>query len=333
MWRQMKSPTGNNLYSVYMLDETEGWAVGAKGTILHFSNGQWEPYESSTDRCLYAVRFNDALHGMAIGELGTILNYTNNEWVLQQNKMRGNLFALSASGNEFWLGGILESLNVPIGRIPVNDESKAFTFYNNPGPVHSLAVIDDKNGWAVGGKNAILHFDGEAWENYPLNFTFPALRSVYFEDKNHGISAGYDGTLLSYRNNNWLKEISGTKKRLNGVFSLNNLYYAVGDNGTIISSEKSPDVHIKLSENTVHVYPNPADSQVDVAIVVADDNSLITLSVNDLNGKTIKTSEILLNAGIHKFVLLTSELDDAVYLLTITQPNKTETVKLVVQHN
>jgi photosystem II stability/assembly factor-like uncharacterized protein len=332
-WQLSNSPTTNHLYGVFMMNEMEGWAVGSKGTILHYRQGKWELTESPTDRCLYAVKFNDASNGIAIGELGTILVYTNNEWVLRPGPMRGNLFALSGHENEFWLGGILESVNIPILRMTTSADSKVLAQYDNPGPIHSLAIVDDKNGWAVGGRSTILHFDGNEWENNSPGFTFPALQSVYFENENHGICAGYDGILLSYRNQHWVKEVSGTKERLNDVFILNNVQYAVGNKGTIISSGKLQNDPLSFADGNACVYPNPGDTHVIVGLDVANDNTLITMSVSNLAGSMVKTEEILRNTGNYYYILSTLELKDGIYLLTIRQVDKTETKKLVIQHN
>jgi photosystem II stability/assembly factor-like uncharacterized protein len=333
VWQVEESPTTNHLYGVCMLNEKEGWAVGSKGTILHYIQGEWELADSPTDRCLYAVKFTDASHGMAIGEMGTILVCTDGEWVTEPGTGHGDLFALSGNENEFWLGGIRESVNIPILKMTPGKDSRVIAKYDNPGPIHGLAMINEQNGWAVGKRSTILHFNGDVWENTTRDLTFPALQSVYFEDENHGISAGYDGILLSYRIDRWVKEISGTKERLNDVFIKKNMHYAVGNKGTILFADNLQSDPIYPSPGDAYVYPNPGDTHINVDLEVAYDNALITLSVSNLNGSTVKTVGIVRNEGNYRYILPTSELPDGIYLLTITQPDKTETKKLVIQHN
>jgi photosystem II stability/assembly factor-like uncharacterized protein len=332
VWQPSVSPTQNDLHAVYMTDDNEGWAVGSKGTILHFINGKWDLAESPASASLYAVRFVDSSNGMAVGESGTVLTYRNDRWELQPNQSNGSFLALSGTRNEYWIGGILECANIPIMKMTFNGEQPV-AVYNNPGPVQSLAIINEQNGWAVGGKNAMLFFNGDAWEHQNTGFTFPSQRSIYFDDQNHGITAGYEGTSLIYRNGKWSKEVTGTEERLNGVFTRNNCYYAVGDHGTIVSTKKSQEEKLSLAMNVLHVYPNPADSRINVDMLVEEDNSLVTITVNSISGNIIRKTEMRLDAGVHNAFLTTSELENGLYLLTITQNEKSETSKLVIQHN
>ncbi|RLI15848.1 hypothetical protein DRO41_03500, partial [Candidatus Bathyarchaeota archaeon] len=42
-WNEVASPTTETLYSVFMVDANDGWAVGKNGTILHWTGTEWIP--------------------------------------------------------------------------------------------------------------------------------------------------------------------------------------------------------------------------------------------------------------------------------------------------
>lgn len=91
-WTTVESTPGRELYAIDMISETEGWTVGAEGTILHYVNGSWIQQPSPVDINLYDVDMVSSDEGWAIGRdntvLGpdfivcrsTILRYTNAVW-------------------------------------------------------------------------------------------------------------------------------------------------------------------------------------------------------------------------------------------------------------
>ena len=76
-WSTVSSPTTNDLYSVFMVSASDGWAVGSWGTILHYTGGSWSLYATSpTTDHLYSVFMVSASDGWAVGDYGTILHYS-----------------------------------------------------------------------------------------------------------------------------------------------------------------------------------------------------------------------------------------------------------------
>jgi len=70
------------LYAISMVSSSEGWAVGAGGTILHDSGGHWQAVTSPTPFTLRGIFMLSASEGWAVGVQGTILHFTHGEWVL-----------------------------------------------------------------------------------------------------------------------------------------------------------------------------------------------------------------------------------------------------------
>lgn len=331
-WEEHNSPTKNHLFSVYMNDEKEGWAVGSKGTILHYQSNSWNQVESPTQANLYAIRFSDAEHGLAIGECGTIIEYKEGHWSLQPNISNANLFGLSGKQFDYWIGGSLESVNVPIINLSNDLNIASAKHYNNAVPVQGIAMIDNGTGWAVGGRDMLLHFDGSAWEKLSLNFHFPSLRSIFFDNHNDGICVGYEGTILEFRNDHWKKTESGTKMTLNSVSSMNGIAYAVGNKGTILSTAWDATEPGPLKINQFDLCPNPADIQLSVNFNLTGESASLFLSIYDLNGKMIREIEFLAYQGNNGFILNTADIEDGVYLLKLRKDLYSETQKLVIQH-
>ena len=60
------------------VDEREGWAVGAEGTIIHTTDGgvRWTSERSETQHPLERVFFTDKTRGWAVGFGGTVVAYS-----------------------------------------------------------------------------------------------------------------------------------------------------------------------------------------------------------------------------------------------------------------
>ena len=74
-WQIVTSPTTKELYSLFMISSSEGWAVGLNGVILHYSGGSWSLYTSPTTNSLYSVHMLSSFDGWAMG--GKILQYSD----------------------------------------------------------------------------------------------------------------------------------------------------------------------------------------------------------------------------------------------------------------
>src|SRR4030095_7549921 len=92
-------PQGNTLQDFYFIDTNNGFAVGARGTILRTTDGgnNWDILASGTDDDLYAVAFTDPNTGTAVGNFGAILKTTDagNHWTIQRDGMTDVLFGVS----------------------------------------------------------------------------------------------------------------------------------------------------------------------------------------------------------------------------------------------
>jgi photosystem II stability/assembly factor-like uncharacterized protein len=68
------------LYSVAMLSDTEGWAVGSDGMIFRWDGNSWISTLSPTIKTLNSVSVLSATDAWAVGETGTILHWDGSIW-------------------------------------------------------------------------------------------------------------------------------------------------------------------------------------------------------------------------------------------------------------
>ena len=73
------------------------------------------------------------------------------------------------------------------------------------------------------------------WTKVTTNFAGTFMRVDFADDKN-GWIVGHDGTILrsSDRGMTWLKQESGTKENLYGLFMTKKIGFSVGANGLIL---------------------------------------------------------------------------------------------------
>ena len=81
-------PQGNTLQDFSFIDTNNGFAVGARDTILKTTDGgnNWELIAGETEDDLYSVSFTDSNIGTVVGNFGAILRTTDagNHWTIQR---------------------------------------------------------------------------------------------------------------------------------------------------------------------------------------------------------------------------------------------------------
>jgi photosystem II stability/assembly factor-like uncharacterized protein len=337
-WFQYSKVTDENLNSVIILDSSNGWAVGSKGTILHFDGKDWEKIASPTIKDLYSVSFSDTENGIAVGAWGAILLYKDGIWTVVDKAISYNLFSVSSKNGASVVSGDLENHNVPFMMIENNTESTLTKSFYPFAETTSIAWAGKDNIWAVGLRGTIFHFDGRKWTKFETNKTLISLKHVYFSDGNNGISVGYNGTILTYSDNNWLKQNSPVKVNLNGSAISGTTYYAVGDNGTIVSRKQSAnnvltsDMQNKTMK--IEVYPNPSNELLKFSMPSENDFSKGLVTITNIYGQLVIQKRI--DPGILDQIcqINTSDLKNGLYSIKMITPDGQTTAsgKFIVKH-
>lgn len=228
------SGTQNYLFAIEMIDESRGFAVGDRSTLVRTTDGgkTWvaetltpvqpegqDPNDpdlmlAMQDPVLYDVRFLNENVGWVVGEFGRILHTTDGgaTWREQQATLMGEAT------------GIVDPMDIPtfFGVHPVSEREAIVTGlegriarttdggatwafepmtldYPIVDPLYDSYVTSDGTGWAVGAAGEVVtrKAGDAAWTRANLgNPLFTWIRSVDFSDPQHGWLVGGYGNVL-----------------------------------------------------------------------------------------------------------------------------------------
>ena len=294
------SPLNHALFCAVFPSAEEGWAVGERGTILHYRGGQWEPVDPSpTDRHLFSVAFPTPQEGWAVGAWGTFLHYDGKDWKtvetptgletvnLERVVFIGpdNGWAVGDSaGIAHYDGKTWQKAEAPVMRLVQERKDEANTeqyglvaeaiggagFVAEAGYFHDIAFLSPHNGWVVGNLGQILHYNGEKWQEVDSP-TRKHLYGLAYLPSGNGWAVGQEGTILYYagQQEKWtVWPASPTHRHLLSVIALSEQeVYAVGQGGIVLRydgkewrEEESP--HVKRMVNFYFVTHQDASDRL-----------------------------------------------------------------------
>ena len=239
--------TGDDLYSVFSINENIVWAAGYRASciggggniILKTTDGGkiWitkylDQYNGGTIKSVY---FANEYFGWAVGEGNTGLYLTTDggeNWIKGGDRYSSVIFIDQYNGwatKDNYEGGIYKSTNGGISWIEKNSIRSSSVFFS-----------DINNGWAVGKGGSILKSTdgGESWATKNSGTTND-LNCVKFYDSNVGMCVGNEGIVLLSTDGgeSWHTQNSGTTKKLNEIkFTNSSSAWVVGANGMILNT-------------------------------------------------------------------------------------------------
>lgn len=222
-------PDGNNLSSVFFIDDDNGWIVGSEGLIIKTTNAgvDWIPQNSNTTNDLKAVKFVDLNNGWVVGEDGLIIKSTNGgvDWIIQNSFTTEELNSLDFfDDNIGWVvggGGIM--LKTSDGG---NTWSKLTT--STTYKLNSICFVNDLTGWVAGGGDSegIILKTTDGGNNWVEDFSVAAVQFlfVYFLDENTGWVGGDMGGMKTTDGGNTWVQVSG-------LYAANSIFFKDTNNG------------------------------------------------------------------------------------------------------
>jgi hypothetical protein len=247
------SPTNADLRSVYMLDSTDGWAVGSLGTIIHWNGSEWNNVTNPTTNWLSSVHMVSASDGWAVG-WDRIIHWNGSEWNNVTNpttKLVSSVYMVST--DDGWAVGSMTKIHDMIviggGIIHWNGSawSDATVKVSEDWEVWGLEavfMVNATDGWAVGWAvvggiplvyhGRMFHWDGAEWSNVTIPTLYP-LKNVFMVNTNDGWAVGDSGTIIHWNGTTWSNMTSPTLDNLHSVSMVSaNDGWIVGGNGTIL---------------------------------------------------------------------------------------------------
>lgn len=251
-WEKQFVNTEEDINEIYFRNSDNGYVVAGKKMFLTDDGGRsWREtkiYKASDFKNLkpefLSIRYADKKRGLIVGSL---LN--------KDGDVVDSLVMRTEDGGETW-SRILVPSKTELYHLDFVDSSrgwivgdKGLILITYDGGVnwqiqksgtdkalYNVDFRDSVEGYAVGGKGTILRTEngGKTWETIKTNFPSTFLRVNFADDKN-GWIVGYGGTILrsSDKGRTWIKQDSGTKENLYGLFMTKKYGWAVGAKGLI----------------------------------------------------------------------------------------------------
>ncbi len=342
-WTGQPIESGNNLLSIFALDENYTWVSGENGTIYFTPDGgnQWMGQVTGTTYDLRDIRFLSGNSGWAVGgdeDNGIILHTTDTgmSWIEQDCDTAKNLNSISFVSNlAGWAAGdngdILKTTNGgeewTLRSLGSKDDIITIEFFT---PAAGFALADDKLFKTADG--------GDSWtelNNIPAHNGFSAMDFIsetggWILDKNGIIYNTTDGGIT------WQQEETEITGLSSMHFSESGNGWIVGEDGAVLSNIPQTVVAVEeekmiiggysLSQN----YPNPFNPATKIKYSIPAGQK-VELKIFDLLGREITT---LVNeyksAGHYETEFNGEYLSSGVYLYRLTTGDYSETKKMLL---
>ena len=255
-WQRQQTSSLAWLHAVFFVDQTRGWAVGSRGTLLTTADGgkSWQAKSRPTTDVIRDVFFHDELNGWLVCE--------RNIYELKSNDEPRSYLMKTDDAGETWKRISLRGADARITRAVFGREGRGWlfgeagsiftthdsgtTWAKSQAPTKFLLLggtfVDERTGWLVGaGSTLLLTSDGgETWNHGRLQQTANVrFNSTSFVNSRLGWAVGGGGAI--YRTTNggasWQALNSGVTTDLFDVKFLDSSEgWAVGAEGVVLQT-------------------------------------------------------------------------------------------------
>lgn len=223
-FRGSASAATTDLYSVSMVNPSEGWAVGGLGStpaILHYTGGAWTQMSTpAVNAVLRSVAMQDSNTAWAVGGNGAILQESGGSWGAVSSPTSNTLRSIFMVGSS-------DGWAVGDGGVIIRYQNGQWTNYPSPtsAQLNGVSLLDSSHGWAVGSGGTIIHYDGVTWSPVASGGSVN-LNSVAQVNTQSALAVGDSATFLQWNGVAWYQTtpsppISGSPN-LNSIFALSN---------------------------------------------------------------------------------------------------------------
>ena len=232
-WTTQKSGVTRTINAIWGFSDTDIWAVGAGGAILHYNGGGWSLQPSPTDQNLYGIWGPAPGELWAVGKAGTALHFDGIGWSsvtipgVDGADLRAvwgaaadDVFVTADSWAGTWrlVGGVWTEMSSGTG------------YFRDLHGASPTAV------WAVGLYGYVRRFNGITWSyEYPPGLGSNDLHGVWAVSPDEAYVVGAGGVAARWNGSVWSALATPTKRTLRAVWARGpNDVYAVGDGGVLL---------------------------------------------------------------------------------------------------
>ncbi len=259
-WNPYPLNTTEDINEIYFRNDDNGYLVAGRKMYSTRDGGRtWQEiriYRSGEFGAarpeFLSIRFSDKKRGYVVGSVlrtsgsddivvDSLLMRTEDggdTWRRITVPSKAELFHLDFDGNSRgWIvgdGGVI---------LASTDEGNTWVKQSSGTtmPLYNVHFRDSKEGYIVGKSGTILRTEngGAFWEKVGTNFKDTFMRVDFADDKN-GWAVGYAGTILRSgdKGRSWIRQESGTRDRIYGLFMDKKYGWAVGAKGLILHFKK-----------------------------------------------------------------------------------------------
>jgi hypothetical protein len=188
-----------SIIAVSTFSDTNSWAVGEKGLILHWDGNDWSAVSSPTTQTLSGIEMLSATIGWAVGgdTSSVILYWDGDEWSEVASPISSQLNDLDMlTATDGWAVG-------PNGII-IHWDGSDWSAVSSPinGDLSGIDMVSANDGWAVGG-STIIHWNGLNWTQSDTPDPNIWLFDVDMMSANDGWAIGTDYNFFRWDGNEW----------------------------------------------------------------------------------------------------------------------------------
>jgi len=263
------APPGQDLNTVYFLDNKRGWVGGDKGFLSRTDDGghSWVRQTVTTTDAINDVYFRDKEAGFLIAGNAIFATRDNgSRWSEVRRFLPGEfdeadveLYSVRfSSKKKGWVVGSVSKRDRVIDSILLYTDNGGETWQRQRAPSRlELIHIDfanDKRGWIAGSEGTILSTvdGGQTWRKQESG-TKATIYHIDFRSEKRGLAVGEKGTVLqtSDGGSNWTPVDTKVRSTLLNVQLVSdNNGWAVGRGGTILRTDDAGATWIEQQSGT-----------------------------------------------------------------------------------
>lgn len=265
------APPGQDLNTVYFLDNKRGWVGGDNGFLSRTEDGghSWVKQIVQTTGAINDIYFRDKDAGFLIAGNAIFATHDNGaRWIEARRFLPGEfdgadveLYSVRfSSKKKGWVVGSVSKHDHVIDSILLYTNNAGETWQRQRAPsrlelIH-IAFANDKRGWISGSEGTILATidGGETWTKQESGTT-ATIFHLDFRSEKRGLAVGERGTILrtSDSGTTWTPVVIKTRSTLLNVqFVSDENCWAVGRGGTIVRSDDAGLTWIEQESGTKH---------------------------------------------------------------------------------
>jgi len=178
-WRVLPSGTKASFRAVWGTSASDVFAVGEKGTILHYDGKSWTPQQSGTTQHLNAIHGTSSNNVFVVGDKGSVLQFDGSRWVPHGSGETRDLNGVwVASASEVFVTGdkgvLLHYEGNKWGGQAVGGSFDVNAIWGTS-PTDVYAAGYDKSAGILQTQNYLLHYDGRKWITKAVRLYHPFL--------------------------------------------------------------------------------------------------------------------------------------------------------------